>query len=162
VQRRARADGVHDAHRRAARGGALDVDDLVVVAHREVHRFAGVRVQLAHHGQRELAHADPRAHAVAELEQPHAEAIAARLDAIHQPPAGHRRQDAVRGGGMQPRVLRELLEAERLGMLAEHVEQLHHPVDDLDRSLDVLSRGMGADSISRCETRVLTRRRCRW
>ena len=60
VQRGARADDVHHAHRRAARGGALDVDDLVVVAHREVHGLARLRVQLAHHRQRQLAHADAR------------------------------------------------------------------------------------------------------
>jgi len=49
VQRRARAHHVHHAHRRAPRRGALDVDDLVIVAHGEVHGFARLRVQLAHH-----------------------------------------------------------------------------------------------------------------
>jgi hypothetical protein len=62
VQRRARADDVHHAHRRAARGRALDVHDLVVVAHREVGGLAGLRVQLAHQRQGELAYADASFH----------------------------------------------------------------------------------------------------
>ena len=37
---------------------------------------------------------------------------------------------------------RALQETERLGVLGEHVEQPHHPVDDLDRSL-VLGFGGG-------------------
>src|SRR5512145_3059187 len=41
---------------------------------------------------------------------------------------------------MQPRVLRDLLEAERLRMLREHVEQPHHAVDDLDRALVLVVR----------------------
>src|SRR5574339_59441 len=135
VQRRARADHVHHAHRRAARRGALHVHDLVAVAHREVGGLAGLRVQLAHHRQRELAHADARLHQVAELEQAHAEAVAAGLHAVDDAVGGHRGEDAVRGRGMQPGVLRDLLQAERLGMLREHVEQAHHAVDDLDRAL---------------------------
>ena len=131
----ARADDVHHAHRRAARGGALDVDDLVAVAHGKVGGFAGLRVQLAHHRQRQLAHADARLHQVAELEQAHAEAVAAGLDAIDHAIGGHRRQDAVRCRRVQPGVLGDLLQPERLGMLREHFQQPHHAVDDLDRAL---------------------------
>src|SRR5947208_102319 len=80
VQRRARADHVHDPHRRAPRGAALDVHDLVAVAHGKVDRLAGLRMQLAHHRQGELAHADARLDEIAELEQPHAEPVASRLD----------------------------------------------------------------------------------
>ena len=145
VQRGARADHVHHAHRRAARRGALDVDDLVVVAHREVHRLADLRVQFAHHRQRHLAHVDARLDQVAQFQQPHAEPVAARLDAVDQAVGGQRREDAVRGGRMQPGVLRDLLQAERLRMRGQHVEQLHHPRDDLDRVLLVasLAAGMG-------------------
>jgi hypothetical protein len=42
---------------------------------------------------------------------------------------------------MQPGVLRDLLQSERLGMLGEDIEQPHHAVDDLDRAfLLVVSR----------------------
>jgi hypothetical protein len=34
---------------------------------------------------------------------------------------------------MQPGVLRDLLQPERLGMLLQHVEQAHHALDHLDR-----------------------------
>ena len=154
------ADHVHHAHRRASARGALDVDDLVVVAHRKVHRLAGLCVQLAHDGQREFAHADARLDQIAELEQPHAEAVGAGLDAVDDAIGGHRRQDAVCGRGVQPGVLRDLLQAERLGMLGEHVEQLHHPLDDLDRAFLVALGVHGARHCSvthavipRCETR---------
>jgi len=36
---------------------------------------------------------------------------------------------------MQPGLLRDLLQPERLRVLREHVEQLHHAGDDLDRVL---------------------------
>jgi hypothetical protein len=36
---------------------------------------------------------------------------------------------------MQPGVLGDLLQAQRLGMLLQHVEQAHHALDDLDRVL---------------------------
>jgi len=45
---------------------------------------------------------------------------------------------------VQAGVLRDLLEAERLGMPGQHVEQLHHPRDDLDRILlFAFGAGMG-------------------
>ena len=141
VQRRARADHVHDPHRRAPRGAALDVHDLVAVAHGKVDRLAGLRMQLAHHRQGELAHADARLDEIAELEQPHAEPVASRLDAVHQPVARHRGEDAVGGRRMQARVLRDLLQPERLGMLRQHVEQAHHALDHLDRVLLLVPGG---------------------
>src|SRR5258705_1108731 len=153
VQRRARADHVHHAHRRAARRGALDVDDLIVVLNREVHGLASLRVQLAHHRQRELAHADARFHQVAELEQAHPQAIAARLDPVDQPVGRERRQDAVRRRRMQLGVLRDLLQAERLRMLRKHLEQARHALDHLDRILLLVSRRHAKDFIPRCEMR---------
>src|SRR6185295_13407788 len=88
-----------------------------------------------------LAHADARLHQVAQLEQAHAEAVAAGLDAVDHAVGRHRGQDAVRGGRMQAGVLRDLLEAERLGMLREHFQQPHHAVDDLDRALVLVVGG---------------------
>src|ERR1041384_67510 len=132
VQRRTRADDVHHAHRRASRRAALHVHDLIVVAHREVGGLSGVRMELAHERQRELAHADARLDQIPKLEKAHAEAVASRLDAVDQAVGRHRREDAVRGRRVQAGVLRDLLQAERLGMLLQHVEQAHHALDHLD------------------------------
>ena len=107
----ARADHVHHAHRRAARRGPFHVHDLVVVTHREVHGLAGLRVKLAHHRQRSLGHVDPRLHLVPQLQQAHAEAVGAGLDAVHDTVRGHRRQDAVRSRRLQPGELGDLLRA---------------------------------------------------
>ena len=35
-------------------------------------------------------------------------------------------------GGMEPGFCSELLEGDRIGVLGEDVEQLHHALDDLD------------------------------
>src|SRR5258707_11233763 len=113
---------MHHAHRRAARSSALDIDDLVVVPHGEIRGFAGLRMQLAHQRQRELAHADARLDEVAELEKAHAQPIAAWLDAIDDAIGRHRGEDAMRSRWMQPGVLRDLLEPERLWMLRQDVE----------------------------------------
>ena len=138
MQRRARADDVHHADQRAPAGGALDVDHLVVAAHREVDRLAGGVVQLAHEGQGVLAHADARLDQVAEFEQPHPEAVAARVDALDHAVAHQRRQDAVRGRRMEPRARRQHLEADRIARIGQDVEQLHHALDDLDGVLRFL------------------------
>src|SRR6185295_9119761 len=61
--------------------------------------------------------------------------------------------NAVRGGRMKAGVLRDLLQAERLGMLLQRGEQLHHPLDDLDRALRlVFGSHRARDFISRYET----------
>jgi hypothetical protein len=91
-----------------------------------------LRVQLAHHRQRQLAHADARLDQVAQLEQAHAEAVAARLDAVDHAVGRHGSEDAVRGRRVQAGVLGDLLQAEGLRMLRQHLEQARHPLDDLD------------------------------
>ena len=69
------------------------------------------------------------------------------IDAVDDAIGGHRRENAVRGRGMKSGVLRDLLEAQRLGMLRQDVEQLHHALDHLDRILRAISglraRGRG-------------------
>jgi hypothetical protein len=100
-------------------------------------RLAYSRSRATHHRQRELAHADPRFHQVAELEQAHPQAVAAGLHPVDHAVGRHRGEDAVRGRRMQARVLRDLLQPERLGVLREHLEQPHHPVDHLDGAFRV-------------------------
>jgi hypothetical protein len=138
VERCARADDVHDPHQGAPARGALDVHDLVVAAHREVDRLADLRVQLAHERQRMLAHADAGLHQVAELQQAHPEPVAALLDALDHAVAHECGEDAVRGGRVQPRLAGEDLQADRVRGVGQDVEQLHHPLDDLDGVLGFL------------------------
>ncbi|OPZ04126.1 MAG: hypothetical protein BWZ09_02008 [Alphaproteobacteria bacterium ADurb.BinA305] len=135
VQRRARAHDVHHAHRGAPARGALDIHDLVAGAHPQVHALAGGGVQLEHVGHRGLAQRDARLHQAAELEQADPEPVGAGLRALDEAAVRHRAEDAVRGRRMQPGLDRELLELDRIGMFGQHVEQLHHAFDDLDRGL---------------------------
>ena len=128
---RARADDLHHAHHGAGVGGALDVDDLVVVPHREIDRLAQLLVQRLHVRQRLLAHADARLHQAAQLEQPDPEPVGAGLDAVDQPVVDHDGQDAVRGGRMELGFGGELLQVDGGGVLAERGEQPHHALDHL-------------------------------
>jgi len=74
------------------------------VSHREIDRLAGRGVELAHVRQGVFAHADARLHQVAQLEQPDAEAIAARVGALDQAIVHEGSEDAVRGRGCRPLV----------------------------------------------------------
>ena len=81
MQRRPAADGPHHLHARALAVGALDVDDLVALAHRQVHRLVRQLVQLAHRAERGVAHVQPRLDQVAQFQQPHAQPVTAGLRA---------------------------------------------------------------------------------
>ena len=101
MQRRPAADGAHHLHARAFAVGALDVDDLVALAHRQVDRLVGQLVQFAHRPERGVAHVEPGLHQVAEFQQAHAEAVAAGLGAIDEAADGQVVEDAVRGRRVQ-------------------------------------------------------------
>ena len=124
MQRRPPADGAHDLHARALAVGALDVDDLVALAHRQVDRLVRQLVQLAHRRQRGIAHVEPRLDQVAELEQSHAEAVAARPRADRRSgrsSRSFRMRCAVEG--CRPRLLADLLQRDRILVRGQHVEQ---------------------------------------
>ena len=101
VQRRAAADGAHHLHARAFAVGALDVDDLVALAHRQVDRLVRELVQFAHRAQRRVAHVQPRLDQVAQFQQAHAQPVAAGLGAVDEAADGQVVEDAVRGGRVQ-------------------------------------------------------------
>jgi hypothetical protein len=132
VQRRAAADGAHHLHARALAVGALDVDDLVALAHAQVHRLLDLLVQLAHRRQRGVAHVQPRLHQVAQFQQAHAQAVAARLGPVDEAAGGEVVQDAVGGGRVQPRLLADLLERDGVLARGQHVDQREHALDHLD------------------------------
>ena len=131
----ARPDDLHDAHHRARQRGALDVNDLIVVADAQINSLAERLVQRMHVRQRFLAHVDARFHQVAELEQPYAEAVRPGLDAIDEAAVDHHAQDAVRGRRVERGLRCELLQVDRGRMPRERIEQRHHALDDLDGRL---------------------------
>ncbi|MNT36142.1 hypothetical protein D3C72_1722060 [compost metagenome] len=135
VQRRTAADGAHHLHAGALAVGALDIHDLVALAYRQVDRLPGHAVQRAHRRQRRVAHRQARLDQVAQFQQAHAKAVAARIGAVDETAGHHVVKDAVRGGRMQARGQRQLFEADRVGVLGEGVQQGHHALDDLDGRL---------------------------
>ena len=138
MQRRTPADGANDLHSRPFAVGALDVDDLVALAHREVDRLVRQLVQLAHRAERRVANVEPRLDQVAELEQAHAEAVAARLGPVDEAADRQVVEDAVRGRRVQPALLADRLERDRLLVRREQVEQAEGTLEHLDRDAAVL------------------------
>ena len=132
MQRRPPADRPHDLHARALRIRALDIDDLVALTHREIHRLPRLAMQFAHRRHRGFAHREPRLHQIAEFEQPHAEPVRARIRTVDEPAQHHVVQDAVRRRRMQFRAVREFFEADGIGMRGEGIEKTHHALDDLN------------------------------
>jgi hypothetical protein len=94
-------------------------------------------MQLAHRHQRRIAHRQARLHEVAEFEQPHAEPVRAGIGAVDEAAGHHVVQDAMRGGRMQFRALREFLQADGIAVSGERVQQPHHAFDHLDRRFGI-------------------------
>ena len=69
MQRRPPANGTYDLHAGTLGIGALDIDDLIALTHREIHRLAGQAVQFAHWRQRSIAHRQTRLDQIAQLQQ---------------------------------------------------------------------------------------------
>jgi hypothetical protein len=133
MQRAAAADRAHHLHARALGEGAVDVDDLVALAHRQVHGLLGFLVQGAHEVERRFAHRQPALDHIAQFQQAHAEPVSAGLDAVDETGHHHVVQDAVRGGGMQAGHLRQFLQADRVGIGGQRIEQGDHAFNHLDR-----------------------------
>ena len=144
VQRGVRADDLYHAHHAAVFCGAFDVDHFVDAAHRQVDGFAERAMQFMHMRQCFLAHADTRFHQAAQFNQADTQLVSARLDAVDQPAVDHHAENAVRGRRMQLGRGGELLQRRRRGMLGQHIEQMHHALDDLDRRFcRFFGHGMG-------------------
>ena len=140
MQRRAPADRAHHLHAAALGDRTFDVDDFVALSDRQVDRLSGGAVQFAHRPERCVAHVEPGLHQIAEFQQPHAELVGARFGTIDEPGGHQIVQDAVRGRRVQPGAARQILQADRIGLVGECIEQRHQPLDDLDRGLAVVGR----------------------
>ena len=101
VQRRAAADGAHHLHARVLAVGALDVDDLVALAHRQIDGLVRQPVQLAHRAERCFAHIQPGLDQVAQFQQAHAQPVAAGMRPIDEAADGQVVQNPVRRRRMQ-------------------------------------------------------------
>ena len=132
MQRRAAADRAHHLHARAFAVGALDVDDLVALAHRQVHRLVRQLVQFAHRAERRVAHVEPGLDEVAELEQAHAQAVAAGFGPVDEAAGRQVVEDAVRGRRVQPGAFADFLQRDRVLVRGQHVEQAEGALEHLD------------------------------
>ena len=133
MQRRTATHRPHHLHAAAFRDRALDIDDLVALADRQIDRLMSEPVELAHRRQRRIAHIESRLHQVAEFQQTDAELITPRLATVDQPRDHQVVQDAVGGRGMKAGAPRQILEADRFRVFSQGVEQRDQPVDNLDR-----------------------------
>src|SRR5471030_2786458 len=132
VQRAAAADGAHHLHAGALGKRPVDVDDLVALAYRQVDGLLGLFVQRAHEVQRRLAHRQPALDHIAQFQQPHAEPVRARLDAVDKARQHHVVEDAMGGRRMQAGHLGQFLQADRIGIAGQRIEQRDHALDHLD------------------------------
>jgi hypothetical protein len=93
-------------------------------------------VQFAHGGQCRVAHIQAPLDQVAQLQQAHAQSVAAGLRTIDKPSGGQVVQDAVGGGRVQAGLLADFLEGDRLFARRQNIDQRKHPLDHLDRGVD--------------------------
>jgi hypothetical protein len=133
VQRGATAHGPHHLHARALAVSALDIDDLVALPHRQVHRLVRDPVQLAHRRQRGVAHRQAGLHQVAQLQQAHAQTVEAGLRPVDETADHQVVEDAVCGGRMQASALGDVFQRHRLGLRGQHVQQRKTALQNLDR-----------------------------
>ncbi len=87
--------------RRIPASQLLDVDDIGLAQHGQVHGLAGRFGQVGQHRRGRLAQAQLRGRAGAQLEQSHAEPVPGART-LHQAPARELSQDPVRGGLSDP------------------------------------------------------------
>ncbi len=134
---------MHHADRGPAAGGAFHIDDLVALAHAQIDALADPLVQPLHQRQRGITDVDPRLDQVAQFEQADAQAVGAGVRSFHDAADRHGGQDAMGRGRMQPGFQRELLQADRVVVTGEHVEEGRHPLDDLDAAARLGGRRSG-------------------
>jgi len=132
VQRGSRADGAHHLHARTLAVGAFDVDDFVTLPHAQVDGLLDQLVQFTHRGQCSITHIQTALDQVAQLQQTHAQAIAAGFGPVHE--TAHRQvvEDAVCGRRMQSCFLADFLEGNGILAAGQHIDQGEHAFDHLD------------------------------
>ena len=126
------ADGAHHLHAGALAVGALDIYDFVALPHAQIDWLLNLLVQIAHGRQRHFAYVEPGLDEVAEFEEAHAQAIAARLGAIDEAAQRQVVEDAVRGRWMQARAFADLFQRHCLLTRSQNVNQREHALQHLN------------------------------
>lgn len=161
MQRRPAADGAHHLHARTLREGAVDVDDLIALAHLQIDRLMRLAMQSAHESDSRFMHAEPTFYDIFQFQQTYAEPIGAGLGTLYQPLQHQIVEDAMRRRRMQFGYCRQLLETCRVRIAGKRMHQGHQTFDDLNggcvvfggalRSLHGILRTQKL-FISKCET----------
>ena len=136
MQGRPAPDGAHHLHARTFAVSALHVHDLVSLPHAQVDWLLDELVQVAHGGQGGVAHAQAGFDQVAQLQQPHAQPVAAGFRAVHEAANGQVVQDAVGGGRVQPRLFADFLQGDCVFTGGQHVDQRKHALQHLNAGFD--------------------------
>lgn len=110
VQRRAPTDSANHLHSRPLAVGSLDIDDLVPLAHRQVHGLVGYLVEFAHRAKCCVANIEPRLDEVSQFQQTHAQSIASGLRAIYKTPYRQIIENSMRSRRMQTGLCADLLQ----------------------------------------------------
>ena len=110
VQGRTATDCAHDLHARALAEGALDIDDLVALAHREIHGLVRQAMQFAHGCDGGFAYIEPRLDQIAQFQQAHAQTVAAGFGAVDETAQREVVENAVRRRRVQAGSLADCLE----------------------------------------------------
>ena len=126
-------NGAHDLHAGAFAVGTLHINDFVPLAHAQVDWLLCQLVQLAHGNQGCITHVQTCLDQIAELQQAHAQAVAARLRPIHITPRDQVIQDAVGGRGVQARFLADFLQGNGFLARGQHINQGEHAFNHLHR-----------------------------
>jgi hypothetical protein len=89
-------------------------------------------VQLAHRHHRSVAHVQPALHQVAQLQQAHAQSVAAGFRPVDEAADRQVVQDAVGGRRVQAGFFADLLQRDGFLAGSQHVDQREHALDHLD------------------------------
>ncbi|MNT32792.1 hypothetical protein D3C72_1686900 [compost metagenome] len=114
VQRGTSPNCTDHLHAGAFAVGPFHVHNFIALAHAQVHRLLDQLVQVAHGGQRCIAHTQACLDEVAQFQEAHAQAVAAGFRTVHKTAYGQIVQDAMRRGRVQARLFADLLERYRL------------------------------------------------
>lgn len=130
MQRGTTADDLFDAHHSLG-DDALDVDDLITGAQREIDRLADGVAQALHIGQRAGAQVEVERDARGELTQFRAQQVASPGITLDKAYVTQRCEDAERGGGVKTRLGGQDFQRSRVALADNRIEQRTGALNDL-------------------------------
>ena len=133
VQRCPSTNRADHLHARTFAVGALDVDNVVALAHAEIDRLFDELMQRAHRPQRGITDIEPPFDQVSQFQQAHPQAVASWLVAVHIAADHQVAQEAVRGGRVQACFGADVLERQRRFGSCQDIDQPKKPLNHLNR-----------------------------